>query len=68
VVLYWCDNRSLILREEHRLRISWKRLLRIFGLKRDEEVGVWRKLHNYEYYNFYSSLNIIRLTKSRRMV
>jgi hypothetical protein len=40
---------------------------RIFGPKRDEETGGWRKLHNEELHNLYSSPNIIRIIKSRRM-
>jgi hypothetical protein len=42
-------------------------LKRIFGPKRDEETGGWRKLHNEELCNFYSSQSMIRMTKSRRM-
>jgi hypothetical protein len=42
-------------------------LRRIFGPKRDEMTGEWRKLHNEELHNFYSSPNIIRQIKSRRM-
>jgi hypothetical protein len=42
-------------------------LRRIFGPKRDEVTGDWRKLHNEELHNLYSSLNIIRMIKSRRM-
>jgi hypothetical protein len=42
-------------------------LRRIFGLKRDEVTGGWRKLHNEELHNLYSSLSIIRMIKSRRM-
>jgi hypothetical protein len=42
-------------------------LRRIFGLKTDEIIGSWRKLHNEELYNLYSSPNIIRTVKSRRM-
>jgi hypothetical protein len=54
----------VILREEHRLRIFENRLLRrIFGPKRDEETGGWRKLHNEELHNLYSSTSIIRMTK-----
>jgi hypothetical protein len=41
--------------------------MRIFGPKRDEVTGDWRKLHNEDHHNFYSSPNIIRMTKSRRM-
>jgi hypothetical protein len=53
--------------EEHRLRIFENRVLRkIFGPKR-EEAGSWRKLHNDELYSLYSSPNIVRVIKSRRM-
>jgi hypothetical protein len=43
------------------------RVLRIFGPKRDEVIGGWRKLHNEELHNLYSSPSIIRIIKSRRM-
>jgi hypothetical protein len=43
------------------------RVLRIFGPKRDEVIGEWRKLHNEELHDLYSSTSIIRLMKSRRM-
>jgi hypothetical protein len=42
-------------------------LRRIFGTKRDEGTGDWRKLHNKELHNFYSTPSIIRMIKSRRM-
>jgi hypothetical protein len=59
---------SLILREEHRLRVFENRVLRIiFGPKRDEVTGGWRKLHNEELHNLYSSRSIIRMIRSRRM-
>jgi hypothetical protein len=52
------------LREEHRLRVFENRVLRrIFGPKRDEVTRGWRKLHNEELHNFYSSPNIIRMIK-----
>jgi hypothetical protein len=54
------------LREEHRLRVSGNRVLRIVGSKREED-GSWRKLHNDELHNLYSSPNIVRVIKSRRM-
>jgi hypothetical protein len=55
------------LREEHKLRISANRVLRrIFGPKREED-GSWRKLHNNELHSLYSSPNIVRVIKSRRM-
>jgi hypothetical protein len=64
VVLYG----SLTLREEHRLRVFENRVLRrIFGPKRDEVTGEWRKLHDAELHNLYSSPDIIRQVKSRRM-
>jgi hypothetical protein len=67
VVLYGCETWSLTLREEHRLRVFEKRVLnRIFGPKREED-GLWRKLHNDELHSLYSSLNIVRVIKSRRM-
>jgi hypothetical protein len=54
--------------EEHRLRVFENRVLRrIFGPKRDEVTGEWRKLHNEELRILYSSPNIIRQIKSRRM-
>jgi hypothetical protein len=42
-------------------------LTRIFGQKRNEVIGGWRKLHNEELHNMYSSPNIIRMIKSRRI-
>jgi hypothetical protein len=68
VVLYGCETWSLTLWEEHRMRVFENRVLRrIFGPKRDEVTGGWRKLHNEELYNLYSSPSIIRMIKSRRM-
>jgi hypothetical protein len=68
IVLYGCETWSLTLREEYRLRVFENRLLRrIFGPKRDEVMGEWRKLHNGELHNLYSSPDIIRQIKSRRM-
>jgi hypothetical protein len=67
-VLYGCETWSLTLREEHRLRVFANRVLRrIFGPKRDEVTGKWRKLHNEELHILYSSPNIIRQIKSRRI-
>jgi hypothetical protein len=67
VVLYGCETWSLTLREQHRLRVFENRVLRrIFGPKREED-GSWRKLHNDEPHSLYSSQNIVRVIKSRRM-
>jgi hypothetical protein len=58
----------LTLREEHRLRVFENKVLRrIFGPKRDEVTGGWRKLHNEEFRDSYSLPSIIRIIKSRRM-
>jgi hypothetical protein len=62
VALYGCETWSLTLREQYRLRVLENRMLRrIFGPKRDEVTGDWRKLHNGELHNLYSSPNIIRM-------
>jgi hypothetical protein len=62
VVLFGCETWSLILREEHKLRVFQNRVLRrIFGPKRDGVMGGWRKLHNEEMHNLYSSPNMIRI-------
>jgi hypothetical protein len=67
MVLYGCETWSLSLREEHRLRVFEDRVLRrIFGPKRDEVTGDWRKLHNEELHNLYSSPN--RMIMSKRML
>jgi hypothetical protein len=59
---------SLTLREEHRLRVFENRVLRrIFGPKRDEVTGGWSKMHNEELHGLYSSPNIVRVIKARRM-
>jgi hypothetical protein len=66
VVLYGCESLSLTSREEYMLKVLEKRMLRrIFGLKRGEVTGGWRKLHNEELRNLYC---IIRMVKSRRMI
>jgi hypothetical protein len=68
VVLYGCETCYLTVREEHKLRVFENRVLRrIFRPKRDGVTGGWRKLHNEELHNLYSSPNIIRIIKSRRM-
>jgi len=68
VVLYGCENWSLTMREECRLRVFENRVLRrIFGSKREKVIGEWRKLHNEALNDLYSSSNIVRVIKSRRM-
>ena len=65
VVWYGCETWSLTLREECRLRVFEKRVLRgIFGPKRDEVIGQWRKLHNEELNDLYSP-HIVQVIKSR---
>jgi hypothetical protein len=67
VVFYGCETFNT-LREEHRLRVFENRVFRrIFGPKRDEVTGGWRKLHNEELYGLYSSPSIVRVIKARRM-
>jgi hypothetical protein len=68
VVLYGCETLSLTLGKEHGLRVFENRLLRrMFGPKRDGMMGGWRKLHNEELHNLYSSPSVIRIINSRRM-
>jgi hypothetical protein len=68
VVQHRCETRSVTLWEEHRARGFENRMFRrIFGPKRDEVTGGWRKLHNDEIRNLYSSPSIIRMIKSRKM-
>ena len=64
VVLYGSETWFLTLKEEHRLRVFENKVLRkIFGAKKDEITGEWRKLHNAELRALYSSPNIIRSIK-----
>jgi hypothetical protein len=68
VVLYGCETWSLTLREEHRLRVFENRVLRrVFGPKRDEVTGEWRKLHNEKLHILYSSPNVIRQIKENEV-
>jgi hypothetical protein len=66
VVLYGCETWSVTLREQHRLWVFENRVLRkIFGPKRDDVTGEWRKLHSEELNNWNSLSNIIMQFKSR---
>ena len=68
VVLYGCETWSLTLREESKLRVFENKVLRrIFGPKRDEVTGEWRKLHNIELHSLYKSPDIVKVVKSRRL-
>ncbi|KAJ4432728.1 hypothetical protein ANN_21365 [Periplaneta americana] len=68
VALYGCETWTLTLREEQRLRVFENKVLRkIFGAKRDEVTGEWRNLHNAELHVLFSSPDIIRNIKSRRL-
>ena len=68
VVLYGCETWSLTLREERKLRVFDNIVLRrIFGPRRDEVTAEWRRLHNEELNDLYSSPNIVRVIKSGRM-
>ena len=68
VVLYGCETWSLILREETKLRLFENMVLRrIFGPRRDEVTGEWRRLHYEELNDLYCSPNIVRVIKWRRM-
>jgi hypothetical protein len=64
VVLYGCEAWSLTLRVERRLRVFENRVLRrVFGPKRDEVTGEWRRLHNEELNDLYSLPNFVRVVK-----
>jgi len=67
VVLYGCEAWSLILQEERKLRVFENMVLRrIFGPRRDEVTCEWRRLHNEELNDLYTSPNILRLIKSKK--
>jgi hypothetical protein len=68
VVLYGCEIWSLTFTGKCRLRVFENRFLRrIFVTKRDEVIGEWRKLHDGEFHDLYSSPNIVRVITLRRM-
>jgi hypothetical protein len=68
LIVYGCETWPLTMREECRVRVSENRVLRwISRLTRDEVTGEWRRLHNEKLYALYSSTNIIRVIKSRRL-
>jgi len=68
VVLYGCETWSLTLWEERKLRVFENMVLRrTFGPRRDEVMGEWKRLHNEELNDLYTSPNIVRVIKSRRM-
>ena len=65
VVLYGCETWSMTLREERKLRVFENMVLRIFGPRREEVTGEWRRLHNEELNDLYCSPNIVRVIKWR---
>ena len=68
VVMYGCETWSLTLREERKQRVFENKVLRrIFGPRKDEVTGEWRKLHNEELNDLYCSPNIVRVIKSSRL-
>jgi hypothetical protein len=68
ILLNGCETWSLTLRKEHRLEVFENSVLRlIFGPKREKKVGSLRILHNDELHGLYSSPDIVRVIKSRRM-
>jgi hypothetical protein len=66
-VLYGYETWSLTLREVRRLGVFENQVLRIFGPERDKVTREWRKLHNEEFNDAYSSPNFVRMIKSRRI-
>ena len=68
VILYGCETWTLTLREEKGLRVFENKVLRkIFGPKRADQSGEWRRLHNGELHDLYGKPDIIRTIKFRRL-
>jgi hypothetical protein len=68
VVVYGCETWSLILREKHGLTVFENTELRIFGPRRNEVADGWKRTHNEELHELYSSISIINIIKSRIMI
>jgi len=68
VILYGCESWSMILADEHKLRVFENKVLRkIYRKKRDEMTGEWRRLHNEELHGLYDLPNVVKIMKSRRL-
>ena len=68
VILYGCESWSTTLADEHKLRVFENKVLRkIYGPKRDEMTGEWRRLHNEELHGLYDSPDVVRIMKSQRL-
>ena len=68
VILYGCESWSTTLADEHKLHVFENKVLRkIYGPKRDEMTGEWRRLHNEELHGLYDSPDVVKIMKSRRL-
>ena len=68
VILHGCESWSTTLADEQKLRVFENKVLRkIYGPKRDEMTGEWRRLHNEELHGLYDSPDVVRIMKSRRL-
>ena len=68
VILYGYESWNTTLADEHKLRVfENKGLRKIYGPKRDEMTGEWRRLHNEELHGLYDSPDVVRIMKSRRL-
>jgi len=68
VILYGCESWSTTLADEHKLRVFENKILRkIYGPKRDETTGEWRRLHNEGLHGLYDSPDVVKVMKSRRL-